>query len=103
MTTLHHQSCVGCVVGGGSAPVAGGSVGPASISDTIGWRMDRRSSGSGAAVASVPWAAGVRVWQIERNREAVEGGDGKIVDKGCGAKKPDKTFGNSILTNAVAK
>jgi hypothetical protein len=54
-------------------------------------------------VASVPWAAGVRVWQIERNREAVEGGDGKIVDKGCGAKKPDKTFGNSILTNAVAK
>ena len=29
--------------------------------------------------------------------------DGTIKDKGCGAKKPDDTFGNPILTDVVAK
>ena len=29
--------------------------------------------------------------------------DGKIVHKGCGAKKPDKTFWDPILTSVVGK
>jgi hypothetical protein len=29
--------------------------------------------------------------------------DNTIVDKGCGAKKPDGTFGKPVLTNITAK